>query len=39
MMRKATNQNSQKILKKNVFSNSYQVGQSFHVLDGGALLL
>ena len=39
MMRKANKSKLTKALKKNVFSNSYQVDQSFHVLDGGALLL
>ena len=37
-MRKANKSKLTKVLKKNVFSNSYQVDQSFHVLDGGALL-
>ena len=38
MMRKANKSKLAKSLKKNVFSNSYQVDQSFNVLDGGALL-
>ena len=38
MMRKANKSKLAKALKKNVSSNSYQVDQSFHVLDGGALL-
>ena len=38
MMRKANKSKLAKALKKNVFSNSYQVDQSFHVLDGGTLL-
>ena len=35
-MRKANKSKLTKALKKNVSSNSYQAGQSFHVLDGGA---
>ena len=38
MMRKANKSKLAKALKKNVFSNSYQVDQSFNVLHGGALL-
>ena len=38
MMRKANKSKLVKALKKNVSSNSYQADQSFHVLDGGALL-
>ena len=38
MMRKANKSKLAKALKKNVFSNSYQVDESFHVLDGGTLL-
>ena len=38
MMQKANKSKLVKALKKNVSSNSYQADQSFHVLDGGALL-
>ena len=38
MMWEANKSKLAKTLKKNVFRNSYQVDQSFHVLDGGALL-
>ena len=38
MMQKANESKLAKALKKNVFSNSYQVDQSFHALDGGTLL-
>ena len=37
IMRKANKSKLTKALKKNASSNSYQAGQSFHVLDGGAL--
>ena len=37
-MQKANKSKTRKALKKNVSSNSYQADQSFHVLDGGALL-
>ena len=38
MMRKANKSKLAKALKKNISSNSYQADQSFHVLDGDALL-
>ena len=38
MMRKTNKSKLAKALKKSVSSNSYQANQSFHVLDGGALL-
>ena len=39
IMKKNNKSKLAKVLKKNVSSNSYQADQSFHVLDGGALLI